>query len=1334
MTSGPVTNAAQDRVLGYLNFSSGARDPRFYSDLNLVATHLEEYSLDAIHQLLLSSLDRLRSENSAFKDTRQAEIVIDLAFEQVPKAYLEYHKDLLFHLSADQVFNPFFLAEVIEYGLQQSDLWENTPRLVKKVIRSIDDFIGYRPIPTLHSRAVEPYRHEFVKPTPLYVREAGVVCGRFQDIVDKAIEILRETDPEILSAAHFSLELLDELAVDPRAFDFEHPVNKRPNYHFGQWDPHRLDNQSRFRRYVIQNVTLHALTSRYEEPGDLSSEELLFEAGAVLAGTILMGSGICGSEVNAFGSNETIATILPNIARYRDVFYESLLMKMTGAHAARLQQEAINRHQPFGAARQDLNARIATLRASQTEHVELASTFAKMGYPEAASRQANVIPVASARMLCRINCCLTEGRQSIRKGNLETAIKAIQEIMELIHRGIECGAIIDPWNIIGFGANFALFPAVENTIHDHRADELANLMEQLFSLSSLLWCQCAAVNNPEWSETTKRELVNSVQWWNQFAAHEVSSINACHGIEFQKAAERVVGAMSEWNQSGAQVGDIKFWKSHAQIFESPRAFALVIDALLNKRDHTASMALLIHWLSHSDEVSIQEGSSSFSQLARRWMRDQLDETIGSNGENDICQKSIACFDRLNRFFDFVEANAADLWEVPEFRLGTSKGTTQKDPAYEDFSEPVELEENEIFGAAYEDVVYKDSTDDGIDGEIFEPQTTSEAQLNDERRRLEQRLAFLNCVTKLWQTAAAISVRTGFDSSPELSKRLIETISSWKKIASQRREDLQQLLTAVQNHKLPKTTNDLESVVDYDRHRMFKEYLLDIIIQCYVETEQAIRSLSIAETVMVGETSSSTLIGEDDQNDEPVFIKLMAATIAGNRTNTREVLKEYLEALKDKPIVYIPLMRRGDPQKIVRARLRQQAITQLLEVLPRIGLLVENCELIDAVRDLERRNPVGPRAITEFDEIFRIGFRTVVRSLSKFGSTDDMPKSQQRERLFQWFESFTEPMLVVWVQHSKTLRLSVLEKVTDEAPWKALVEFIQTYGADLFSQKFLTYPNIRAILHQGVENWIEQVREQDDIDFRLLDEIGEAIPYDDAVLKLTLILESIAENYGEYSDYNSTTTQSDRGDLLYTLLDFLRVRMRYDRIAWHLNPVVWEHETLVEENLTQVAKQWRSSLRERVKVEANRYSAQLKKLQSKYSMRMPTIVDRISERFVKPMQIDRMRALIPLAMNDPGSESAFTAFRLLEKEVDQLTKTPSGVGLEIPHWIECLQDEVDRENQKEYREIDDVDLWILNWKSMSADDIESQIDSIKQRFLPNSKKSRLRPDDNENKES
>jgi hypothetical protein len=78
------------------------------------------------------------------------------------------------------------------------------------------------------------------------------------------------------------------IGVDPRAYDFDHPANKRPNYHFGQWDPNQIDNQGRYRRYVIQEVTLQALMRRLEDESGVPRHELLFEAAAVLAGTILM--------------------------------------------------------------------------------------------------------------------------------------------------------------------------------------------------------------------------------------------------------------------------------------------------------------------------------------------------------------------------------------------------------------------------------------------------------------------------------------------------------------------------------------------------------------------------------------------------------------------------------------------------------------------------------------------------------------------------------------------------------------------------------------------------------------------------------------------------------------------------------------------------------------------------------------------------------------------------------------------------------------------------------------------------------------------------------------
>jgi len=80
------------------------------------------------------------------------------------------------------------------------------------------------------------------------------------------------------------------------------------------------------------------------------------------------------------------------------------------------------------------------------------------------------------------------------------------------------------------------------------------------------------------------------------------------------------------------------------------------------------------------------------------------------------------------------------------------------------------------------------------------------------------------------------------------------------------------------------------------------------------------------------------------------------------------------------------------------------------------------------------------------------------------------------------------------------------------------------------------------LHQGVVSWLTSLQEEprDDAPQKLLSDLESGAALEDAAEQLGLVLESIIENYGEYRDYNSTTTQSDRGELLYMLLDFLRL--------------------------------------------------------------------------------------------------------------------------------------------------------------------------------------------------
>ena len=79
------------------------------------------------------------------------------------------------------------------------------------------------------------------------------------------------------------------------------------------------------------------------------------------------------------------------------------------------------------------------------------------------------------------------------------------------------------------------------------------------------------------------------------------------------------------------------------------------------------------------------------------------------------------------------------------------------------------------------------------------------------------------------------------------------------------------------------------------------------------------------------------------------------------------------------------------------------------------------------------------------------------------------------------------------------------------------------------------------------------------------------------------------------------------------------------------------------------------------------------------MKMPTVADRLNERFVKPMTIDRMRALIRPAMRQlrASNKEDSRAFDLLIQESHLMMREPTGVGLDIPAWLLMLEEEVDR---------------------------------------------------------
>lgn len=1307
-----------DQVLGYLNFSAGAADPAFLANLNDLWATADEESQPVwrqMGQLLRTRLEAVRDSPGAFQDASQATAVLEAVFDRVLPAYWEYHSDLLFHQSQDAVFNSFFVGRVCETVLRQGAPWDEAERVQQAALVELNDFVGFRPVAVLESRKIEPYEHERLRPVPLYVREVGVAHGPYATVVELALELLRATDPSLLHRACFDPEALAELALDPRAYDFDHPANKRPNHHFGMWDADRIDNRGRFSRFVVQQVTLDSLMRRLDEDTEeLPTEEVTFEAAAVLAGTILMASGISGSGPDTHDSMTTLATLLPRIAAYRDEFYERLINTAQAAHGDRLREEAVLKRQPFGAARQHLNAQLARRRAAQLEHVQLAKLFARMGYPEAATEQANIVPAPSARTMCAMDCGLTAVRQALDQRDCQQAATLLDDVVDRLKRGIACGAIVDPWNILGFDAQFSLFPALENSVHDHRIDELAEFMDELFDLYSRAWNAAAASDQAELAEILSGRFKQLADWWRQYAPHTVSSIRVADPLDVYRAAEHVAQALHLWHKGGAATGDIGFWAPHADIFDSPQAYALVIEALLEQSDDVATMGLLMHWLCESDRVDLEQGESSFHRLAERWIVEtchtaQL-ESEGADGQPlGITAEQ---WSSIKKFFDFMEANADEYWRVPTFQLGAPPpATTDQEGSFD------EEDEDDLYGAAYEDVVFRDSADDGVEGEVFENGTQpDEDEFAQESDRLTERLAFLNTLARLWRTAALAPLESTDESTSDARQERVNILGRWVVQANRNREALLSLLDAVEAFRIPFPQGDHDSMVEYDRRRVIKESLLERIIATAVETASSSRLLAAASAVEGAAPGGVSAPTAEDVDEERLVVEAFAAMFRGDLSAVDQRITDLTEGLASLPLLYVPLAKNGVPRDIVAVRARQRWMQDLLKCLPRLGFFIATCRLIETARDMERNNPVGPGAVTEFDELYKIGFKALVHALVT--SADDWetePVGDGPENLHSplvaCLEQLTEALLISWLAHSRTLRLSVLEKANDSNSWTKLRAFIENFGEDLFSQRFLNIGNIRAILHQGVERWLTRLKQEaaGELDLKLLDEIDQSVSPEDAAESLTLVLEAIVENYGEYRDYNSTTTQSDRGDMLYTLLDFLRLRARYDRVCWNLKPVVMAHEILVRRGCKRAAQTWRRALRDRIGQEADKFQEDLVELQKKYAMQMPSIADRIAERFVRPMVIDRICSLVQPAVDEAMRPGSHPTFRILRYEIEFLTREPSGVGFDVPAWLLGLEDEVRRVRTPAH-ERDDYDelCFALPLVRLSQAQIEEQL--------------------------
>ncbi|MBQ2851519.1 MAG: hypothetical protein IJE77_13645, partial [Thermoguttaceae bacterium] len=294
----------------------------------------------------------------------------------------------------------------------------------------------------------------------------------------------------------------------------------------------------------------------------------------------------------------------------------------------------------------------------------------------------------------------------------------------------------------------------------------------------------------------------------------------------------------------------------------------------------------------------------------------------------------------------------------------------------------------LYGAAYDNMSFRDSAEDGIDDDVVEGKG---AKFNDEgddyefaqeTDRVNELLSFVYSTAKLWKFAAGKSpILRGAATATPIEPFDDETLSDarlrlegWLAQANIFERDLYELLDQASRFRIPKPNGTADGLAAYDQLRGTKEILLDRVIWTIVEVEDAIVFLKAALRDERSEKYAKPWKSK--------ALETFGAMLRVDSKRTRRVWPELIARLENETLLYIPTSRGGDAKAIVDCRRLQQVVTRLFEYAPRLGLFIETFELLRCVQKMEQARLSAPGSITEFDRLVETATRGLTETLAE----------------------------------------------------------------------------------------------------------------------------------------------------------------------------------------------------------------------------------------------------------------------------------------------------------------------------------------------------------------
>ena len=207
----------------------------------------------------------------------------------------------------------------------------------------------------------------------------------------------------------------------------------------------------------------------------------------------------------------------------------------------------------------------------------------------------------------------------------------------------------------------------------------------------------------------------------------------------------------------------------------------------------------MQWLSLAEEMGLESGNHSMHSLLHSFLKTITQHKDAQHQWN-----------MMRRLFSFLESNAGVFWEVPsllEFvdrhRKSEANETDKPEESLDldRLFDDDEEDESSIFQAAYDNVVFRDSADDGNDGDTVDegygPGTTEFELIY---RQLEPRLKFLHTVGSLW-SSAAISLSKQLDGNTRQDPEQQSHIREWLTAIRRFLKELGNLVTEVRDYEI-----------------------------------------------------------------------------------------------------------------------------------------------------------------------------------------------------------------------------------------------------------------------------------------------------------------------------------------------------------------------------------------------------------------------------------------------------------------------------------------------------------------------------------------------------